>query len=315
MKIKQGHIVATVAAFCGGFLVGSLVFPLNALSSVNPFDPKYAVIWSGVFGATIAAVISLFGVVAANKSSLDRLNKQHQHDATEATAQREHDAKQKDEDRKSAIRREVYTKGVEEVHAVLAVIGGMPERPLNKFSEDADGLQLFLKANSKVWLVAESEAAHLSRDLTSLMSELYLKALQNAHPLRLAMEPVRDLEKRMSHAETEVRRIEAKSAELKEQNSTFELREKAAVSLKDAIDWVGTLKAERDRQIFQIRPSRIKYAKDVFEDMRPVQVMIVRLVSSLRKELGLPPDEVQFLDQLADMERRAMAVLGRVFGE
>lgn len=315
MKIRQGHIVATVAAFCGGFLVGSLVYPLNALSSVNPFDPKYAVIWSGVFGATIAAVISLLGVVAANKSSLDRLNKQHQHDAAEATAQREHDAKQKDEDRKSAIRREVYTKGVEEAHAVLAVIGGMPERPLNKSSEDVDALQQFLKANSKIWLVAESEAAHLSRDLTSLMSELYLRALQNASPLRFAMEPIRDLERRMSHAESEVLRIEAKCTELKEQNSSFELRDRAAVSLKGASDFVGTLKAERDRQISLIRPNRIKYAKDVFEDMRPVQEMIVRLVSSLRKELSLPSDETHFLAQLADMEKRAHAVLRRVFGE
>lgn len=308
-------IFTAVVALCGGFFIGSLVYPLDALSSIHPFDPKYAIIWSGVFGATIAAVISLCGVIAANKSSLDRLNKQHQYDAIEAIAQREHDAKQKDEDRKAAIRREVYTKGVEEVHAVLAAIGGMPDRPLSKSSEDVEALQLFLKANSKVWLVAESEAAHLSRDLTNLMSELYLKVLQSAYPLRLAMEPVRELERRMAHAESEVRRIEAKLIELKEQNGSFESRDRAAASLKDTNDFIGVLKAERDRQRALIGPSRMKYAKDLFEDMRPVQKMIVLLVSSLRKELGLPADEAQFLDQLAEMEQRVMAALGRIFGD
>lgn len=315
MKIQQGHLVAAVVAFCGGLLVASLMCTHYALTVANLFDPKYAVIWSGVFGATIAAVISLAGVAAANKSSLERLDKQHQHDAAETAAQRGHDAAQNDEDRKAAIRREVYTTAVDEVHAALAAIGGMPERQLSKRSEDGDGLQQFLKANAKVWLVAESEAAHLSRELTSLMSELYLTALQGAFPIRVAMEPVRELERRIVHAEAEIRRIEAKLAEQREERSSFELRDAAAAALKEASDWMGTLTAERDRQVALIRPSRMKLATELFEEMRPVQKMIVRLVSSLRKELSLPPDEAQFLAQLADMERRATAALSRAYGE
>jgi hypothetical protein len=52
----------------------------------------------------------------------------------------------------------------------------------------------------------------------------------------------------------------------------------------------------------------------MFDDMRAVQRTIVKLVSSLRKELQLPPDEEQFLAQLADMERRALAALNRAYG-
>ena len=59
----------------------------------------------------------------------------------------------------------------------------------------------------------------------------------------------------------------------------------------------------------------MKLATELFEEMRPVQKMIVRLVSSLRKELSLPPDEAQFLAQLTDMERRATAALPRAYGE
>jgi hypothetical protein len=145
------------------------------------------------------------------------------------------------------------------------------------------------------------------------MSELYLKALQDALPLRLAMEPIRNLEERQSIAESEVRRIEVKLIELKDQNSDIQTIERVAISLGRERDFVVTLKAERDRQRSLFRSSRIKYAKEIFEVMRPVHAMIVRLVSSLRKELSLSSDEAEFLAQLADMEQRAMAVLNRVF--
>ncbi|RZK99799.1 MAG: hypothetical protein EOP36_18115, partial [Rubrivivax sp.] len=73
-----------------------------------------AVVWSGVIGATIAAGISYFGVRSANKGSLQRLREQHDYDREQANEQRHHDARQKEEDRKAAIRREVYVKAVEE---------------------------------------------------------------------------------------------------------------------------------------------------------------------------------------------------------
>ena len=315
MKVEPKILGVGVAIFCLGVLVASLMCTHYGWTAAGLFDSKYAVVWSGVLGATIASIISLCGVMAANRSSLDRLDKQHKFDALEATAQRRHDAVQKDEDRKAAIRREVYTKGVEEVHAVLAAIGGMPERPLSKSSEDVDALQLFLKANAKIWLVAESRAAHLSRDLTSLMSELYLRALRNAVPLRIAMEPVREFERRIIHAESEVQRIETKLAELREQRSSIELQKAAADALTSANDWMKTLRNERHRQVAAMAPGRLKIAAEMFDEMRSVQRVIVQLVCSLREELNLPADEERFLEQLADIERRAMVVLRAAYDQ
>lgn len=304
--------------FAGMLLVGAVVAGLvcnrHGLSFDGQFDPKYAIIWSGVFGATIAAVISFIGVSAANRSSLVRLDRQHKHDRDEAIEQRKHDAEQKDEDRKAAIRREVYTKAVEEVHAVLGFIGSMSERPLSDRAKDVDGLQLFLKASSKVWLVAESEAAHLSRELTSLMSELYLNALQSTYPLRIAMEPVRDIERLTVHAESEVRRIDVRIAELKEQRGDNMSLVAAVESWNNANELLKSLKVERDMRLRLLVPDRVKHAKALFEEMRPVQRVIVRVVSSLRNELHLPADEGQFLEQLADMEVRALAALNRASG-
>ena len=82
-----------------------------------------------ITGALIAAPISYFGVVAANKSSLARLHAQHDNDRKEAALQRTHDALQKQQDRKAAIRRQVYTDAVEQAHTVLGAIGSLPVRP------------------------------------------------------------------------------------------------------------------------------------------------------------------------------------------
>lgn len=267
-----------------------------------------------MFGATIAAVISLIGVTAANRSSLDRLDRQHKYDAAAAAAQRSHDAQQKEEDRKAAIRREVYITAVEEAHAVLAVIGGIPERPLSEIATDAEGLQLFLKANAKVWLVAESDAALLSRELTSLMSELYMKTLPAAYPLRSAMEPVRSLEREAIHAESEIRRLGTRMAEVKERSGNFQEQESVGQAWAKANEWLKTVKAERDRQLWLIGPARLAHTKTLFQDLRLVQQAIVKLVSALRKELYLQPDEGRFLAQLLDMESRALAALDRAYG-
>jgi hypothetical protein len=309
MKIRFCYVATAVGFFVCGAAAMAILGPSHAIDLGGIFSQKYAIIWSGVFGATIAAVLALLGVVAANSSSLDRLNKQHIHDKAEAIEQRNHDAEQKNEDRKAEIRREVYTKAVEEVHAVLAVIGGLPDRPLSDSSKDADALQLFLKANAKVWLVAESEAAQLSRELTSLMSELYLSTLASSRPLRFAMEPVRKLDRQALHAESEVLRIEQRITELKEKKASNHDLEPVVTSWHTTNDWLNTLTIERQRQLDLIRPARLTHAKAMFEEMRPVQLNIVRLVSSLRKELGLSSGEIEFLQQLQDMEARSLAAL------
>lgn len=311
MKVRLSCVlVSALILGVGGFAI----FTSAGLNLPALFDPKYAVIWSGVSGAAIAAFISLFGVIAANRHSLNLLDRRNAHDTAAAIVQRSHDAQQKEEDRKAAIRREVYTNAVEEVHAVLAVLGSLPERPLSEESTDVEGLQLFLKANAKVWLVAESEAALLSRELTSLMSELYIKALRTAYPLRFAMEPVRDLDRETVHVESEIRRLATRMSEVKERSGSFEEQESAGEAWVKENQWLKTLKAERNRQVRLIAPMRLAQAKGLFEDLRLVQKAIVKLVSALRKELYLQPDEDRFLAQLSDMESRALAALNRAYG-
>lgn len=269
------------------------------------------VFWS----ALIAALVSIAGVVAANRSSMARLLVQHENDQKEAALQRSHDATQKAEDRKAAIRRQVYTDAVEQAHAVLGAIGSLPARPLDFGGvSDVEPLHAFLKANAKVWLVAESDAALLSRELTGQMAELYSKAIVSAHPLRVEFQKILDINVRLAHGEDETRRIDIKIAELKEANADFLTRQAAANSWKEAHDWIAELKNSRQHVFDSMMPARIEHTNRLFDDMKNVQTTLVRLVSALRKELHLAAYENQFLLQLEDMEKRGRAMFNRSAG-
>ncbi len=268
-----------------------------------------------IIGALIAALISLIGVLAANKSSLNRLHAQHENDRKEATLQRLHDATQKEEDRKAAIRREVYIDSVEQAHALLGAIGGLFVKPLD-FSGvgDAEPLQIFLKANAKVWLVADSAAALLSRELTGQMSELYMKTLASAYPSRVEFQKILDINALLVRAEEDVRRIDVKNVELKESNSETAVRDGALVFLAREQEYISSLKTSRQQIFDSMMPGRVAHMYSLFENMRSVQETLVRLVSSLRKEIHLSANEDEFLQQLLVMEKRALAMVERSAG-
>lgn len=270
------------------------------------------VIWSGVIGATIAAFISLVGVIAANKSSLERLRAQHLYDAEEAIKQRLHESNQNAENRKAAIRREVYTEAIEAVHELLGHFGRLPDLPLSGVKEDGP-LQTFLAANSKVWLIAESEAAHLSREIASQAGEAFLTLLAAAWPLRFEMEPIRGMDSSLEHAKADIRRIEVRIAEANERGDTPEQLKPIQDSWKTTHQWVRSLEHSRNTAKAALLPKRRALIDQSMDVLNPLRETLVKLVSLLRKELDLAPDLEQFMAQHACMNRRAQAALDKAF--
>ena len=183
------------------------------------------IIWSGLISAVVASGVVAFTTRASSKNSLRLLAKQHARGGDEeANRQRQHDAKQKDEDRKGAIRREVYARAVEETHALLGYIGPVGQ-PLNA-GNDADGFQSFLKTNAKIWLVAGAEAAHLSRDLAGDFAEVFLHEMATFYPIRKATEPVRRRREEIVFAEGAARRLISRLTNAKARNADLEEQEK-----------------------------------------------------------------------------------------
>lgn len=271
------------------------------------------IIWAGLISAIVASGVAAFTAWASSRNSLRLLAMQHARNDAEAVRQREHDTKQKDEDRKGVIRREVYAKAVEETHALLGYIGSLPERPLNA-GNDTDALQSFLKANAKIWLVADAEAAHLSRDLASDFSEVFLHALVTANSIRTAMEPIRRRRETIVFAEAEARRLSSQFTDAKAKTASLVEQERLADLVLDANAYVKELEVTQRHGINGILPMRLEAFKATFGRLRSVQRALVRLMSALRAELNLPRNDDKFIAQLKDMEERAWVAVNKAYG-
>lgn len=275
------------------------------------------VIWSGVIGALIGSGISYLSTRAINKGSDKRLmtqlahdsqraREQLAHDKDEARLQRAHDAAQNNEDRKAAIRREVYLVAVEKAHGLLSHLGGMLDQGL----KEGVPFQDFLQANAKVWLVADLEAAHLARELTSLFGEMYMKAVPKVFEFAVLSAPFKAREKGVDAAVADRDRLASELQAARKTSASADRLEALQTSQYDASSIVDGLLQNQQDDAAAIHAARVDYMQSLFKDMRAVQQMLVRVVSALRKELHLHPDEEGFLAQLRDMEKRARASLG-----
>jgi len=248
------------------------------------------IIWSGLIGAIVATGVAAFTSWASSRNSLRLLAKQHARDDEETNRQRQHDAEQKDEDRKGEIRRNIYVKAIEETHALLGYIGGLPDRPLTAGHDD-DCFQSFLKANAKIWLVANAEAAHLSRDLASDFGELFLQEMATAYPIRNAMEPVRRQREETIFAKSEVHRLVAQFTDAKAKNVSQEEQMRLSDLVRQANEYVRALEYDQQQAIKKIAEMRMEAFKVTFSRLRHVQRVLAKLVSALREELNLPRDD------------------------
>ena len=271
------------------------------------------IIWAGMISPFVATLIAGATIWATSRNSLSLLAKQHERDNSEANLQRAHDALQKDEDRKGMIRREVYLQAVEETHTLIGYIGGLPNRPLN-IGNEADCLQSFLKANAKVWLVADAEAAHLSRDLASELSEIYLFVLNTTYPIRQAMESVHKRREEILFEEGEARRLLSELNDAKGTGAGYAVQVNLANLVESTKKYIKDLEDQQRRTLADIEPMRKKSFNEIFWRMRPVQRELVKLISALRGELNLPRDDEIFMEQLKDMEQRAWSVINKAFG-
>ncbi|MCW8176102.1 hypothetical protein [Verminephrobacter aporrectodeae] len=276
-------------------------------------------IWSGVISAVVATSVAALTTCASNKHSLALLKKQHARDNEEANRQREHDAKQKDEDRKGAIRREVYASAVVEAHELLRYLGGLPDRPLYA-GNDADSLYSFLKANAKIWLIADAEAAHLSQDLEGDFTKVFFDQLHASRPIRELMEPVRRQEENIAFAKSEARRLASQLTDARAKNAGQEEQKKLLALMEEINKYAEELTLVRQQEIRKILPLRMEAFTATFGKFRSVQRTLAKLVSALRKELNLPRDDDEFMkqlkdkEQLKDEEQQAWAMVNKAHG-
>ncbi|MFM9428258.1 hypothetical protein RCH10_004720 [Variovorax sp. GrIS 2.14] len=319
MISKRGWVPLLITVVA---LVGAVAYRMELWGLLKSIP---AVGWAAAFGAVIAAVISVAGVVASNHSSMTRLREQHafdrdeniaqrQHDAHEAVRARDHDAALNAANHKAEIRRAVYIEAIEGTLTTLAYIGGLFMRTPTFDGLDEKVNLDFLKASAKVWLVAETDAALHAREMTGLMTEALVSAMIRAAPLRQSLAAIRNIEERTAHALTEVRRIETKIADTSVPAASTGEIEALHQSLRVAADWLLSLRQTLARMEAERGPKIPTYMRITMNELKPVQEGLVKMVSLLRSEIHLAGNHAEFAAQLVRIELQARAMLNRVFG-
>lgn len=224
--------------------------------------------------------------------------------------QQAHDAKQKSEDRKLAMRRDVYLQYVEDVHAVFEFLGDLQSRLIS--DDDASPFHVFQKSSGKVWLIADKKNALLSRELTDVLSEAVFACIASSIDIRLAYGHYEELKRRAIAARAEAAEAEAA---MKRANRETSAQADLQFLVHDYVEkngWeIATAKAF-DEAFAESGPLRHEYSTVMSAELKPVTTLFVKLVNGLREEIGLEADEDAFIKVLREQERRSELAMQRM---
>jgi len=306
---KAAFFAALVAVVSTGV---AYHFPALAAWYVSLADPVRAALVTGfctISSGVIAAGIAFLGVAAANRSSLARLHVQHRQDTEEAERKRLHDSHEKRADRKGAIRREVYLKAIEKAHAAVVAPVRLLDRSIDDRAADDLALQEFLSANAQVRLVCEPSALALSFEVTSLLSEFYVKGVERGIAIRQQMTSVHKIRKDIIHAVAAARELRL-MADKVIANGENRPDRPTHIAVAEKLNYVTSLERARDRMLSGLIPMRRQHYKDGDAANLALQLALAKYQSALREELHLEGNAQQAMGAVGEMRSRAHAALG-----
>lgn len=237
------------------------------------------VVWSGL----LASVITLSGVMLSNWSNTKRLVKQLSHDSDE-----------KEKDRISALRRDVYLKAVEEMAKVGGYLGKIPQLDPAK-TNIADGLTDFLAVSAKLQLIAHPETSSLAGELTTRYGEILMSLLGKAMPVHDLNTEIRISGVFYDRNQAEVNRTLAEMTQLNESGEPNPVRFAALQRSFEASQALANKFAEKRQEAFEQHASAAhEYTVALMREMRTVGSLQVQLTAAIRNELNLTTDLAEY---------------------
>lgn len=247
------------------------------------------VVWSGL----LASVITLTGVMLSNWSNTKRLIQQLSHDSGE-----------KEKDRKSALRRDVYLKAVEEMAKVGGYLGKIPQLDPAK-TNIADGLTDFLAVSAKLQLIAHPETSSLAGELTTRYGEIFMSLLGKAMPVQDLNTEIKISSDLYDRNQAEVTRVLAEMTQLNESGQPNFARFTTLQRSFESSQALANQFAEKRQEAFQQQGIAMReYRVALMEEMRTVGSLQVQLAAAIRNELNLTTDIAEYEARLqANWER------------
>jgi len=233
------------------------------------------VIWSGV----IASLLTLGGVLLANRSSTVRLR-----------IQLEHDSQEKAKQRRAELRKDVYLEAAEQSVKANAYLAALPNVDLSK-PDAVTPIQGFFAAAAKLQMVADTKTAIHTSQLVGTYGQLLLKVLQLARPIQDAKFTAHLSKQYYDEAQIEIKRILAAMIALNESGKpdpeqfaslgrSFEFRRAQA----------ATHAAEQQAALDQATSLHLNFLREFLPSIKEIGKKTMVLMIEIRREFDIESD-------------------------
>ncbi len=242
-----------------------------------------ATVWSGVF----ASLMTLAGVLIANKSNTTRLKMQF-----------DHDAKQKAAERTATMRREIYMKGAEELAKATHHLANLPL--IDPIKDNiGDGLQDFLRVATKMQLVAHSRTGLLIGQLVAAYSSVMMRLAIVVRPIHNNKIAISISDEQAKRAQAEVTRV---TSELRKFTESAQTDQVVFAALQRAMDFhqeVYVMHSEKNIEAWgKHNALLIPFYQQLLTELRAIAPMQIAVMIEIRKDLDLTTDIDEYREQM-----------------
>ncbi|WP_455806569.1 hypothetical protein [Pseudomonas fluorescens] len=235
----------------------------------------FSVVPLALITAVLSAVIALTGVFISNRSNLNRL-----------VIQLDHDSKEKSKERAGKLRQEAYLNIAEELTRINTKLGSLAFKEAGSVADDND-LSGLMSATIKCQLVAEQKTAHLISSLSQAYAELTAYSVEKLTPLRFcnvnikfADEGHRTASEQADNIVKEITSLDgreaAESEKLDRLFKKLEACEARAMQCRD----------EREQQYVRREQLLETFVSEMTERLAPVEKLYSKTILAIRSDLG-----------------------------
>ncbi|MBF4554843.1 hypothetical protein H7698_02070 [Pseudomonas sp. p50] len=255
------------------------------------------VIWSGV----IAATLTLGGVFASNRSNTNRLK-----------IQLEHDSLEKQKERISTLRREVYLRSAEEMTKAFSYLGSLPKADFSD-TNNTEKLQDFFASSAKLQLIAEPKTALLVNELTGAYGELTIKLIGKTIPIQDCLIEIKINDEHYNQAQNEVNRILAEMTRLNENCNATQENMAALIRSFDFQSSQAKIYADARNKAWSTQNYlHFDFCRELIPEIRVIAEMQIPVIIEIRRDLGLTVDIDLFREQLVSQLEKMKTALNSV---
>ncbi|MGP1722307.1 hypothetical protein [Shewanella frigidimarina] len=255
-----------------------------------------------IFSVALGSLISFVGVMISNKSNNERFK-----------AQLLHDERERELERKSSLRKDVYLLAVEELVKANSYLGSLPQADIVN-TNIATGIQGFLQSAAKLELVAENDTAEALSELVMGYMQLFLDLTVRVMPINTLHNNIKFNDNLYREAQIEIKRI---LAEMTQINESGKPDDKKFKMLQNSFEFAqknsSKLSSENNTSWDNINLQTKEFTNFLMEELAKIQLLQAPLLICIRNELGIATNSTDYQERVVSNAKKAKEMIDKVF--